>query len=92
VEPGMRSIQTAKEIATLARDLGIKRFLVVGNKVRHERDAAFIRENLDELSLVGLLPYTEHAIDADMHNQALYDVAPEMVEKVREIMSVLEEV
>ena len=92
VEPGMRSIQTAKEIAALARDLGIQRFLVVGNKVRHERDAAFIRENLGELPLVGVLPYTEHAIDADMNSQALYDVAPEMVEKVREIMSALEEI
>lgn len=89
VEPGTRSIQTAKNIAKLAQGLGIQRLLVVGNKVRHERDAAFIRENLRELSVVGMLPYTEKAIDADMHSHALYDVAPEMVEKVRNVVALI---
>ena len=89
VEPGMRSIQTVKEIARLAGDLKITKFWVVGNKVRHERDAAFIRNNLGDLSIVGMLPYSEKAIDADMQNQALYDVAPELVEKAREIVAVV---
>jgi CO dehydrogenase maturation factor len=87
VEPGMRSIQTTKEIARLAGDLKITKFWVVGNKVRHERDAAFIRDNIGNLSLVGMLPFTEKAIDADMENQALYDVAPELVDRVREIVA-----
>lgn len=89
VEPGTRSIQTAKNIAKLAQGLGIQRLLVIGNKVRHERDAAFIRDHLGELPVVGMLPYTEKAIDADMHNHALYDVAPEMVEKVRDIVALI---
>ena len=87
VEPGMRSIQTVKEIARLAGELKITKFWVVGNKVRHARDAAFIQDNLGDLSIVGMLPYTEKAIDADMQNQALYDVAPQMVEKTREIVA-----
>jgi CO dehydrogenase maturation factor len=87
VEPGMRSIQTVKEIARLAGDLNITNFWVVGNKVRHERDADFIRVNLGELSIVGMLPYSEKAIDADMQNQALYDVAPELVNRTREIVA-----
>jgi CO dehydrogenase maturation factor len=87
VEPGTRSIQTAKEIARLAGDLNITKFWVVGNKVRNERDAAFIQESLGDLSLVGMLPYSEKAIDADMQNLALYDVAPELVSKTREIVA-----
>jgi CO dehydrogenase maturation factor len=87
VEPGGRSVQTAKEIARLASDLAIDRFWVVGNKVRHERDADFIRRSLAGLSLVGLFPYTDQAFDADMNNQALYDIAPELVEKTRQIVA-----
>jgi CO dehydrogenase maturation factor len=87
VEPGSRSIQTVKQIASLAADLKITKFWVVGNKVRHERDAAFIRDSLGDLTLVGMLPYTEKAIDADMQNQVLYDVAPELVDKTREIVT-----
>ena len=87
VEPGMRSIHTAKEIARLAADLKISKFWVVGNKVRNERDAAFIRNSLGDLTLVATLPYTEKAIDADMESRALYDVAPELVDGIRDIVT-----
>jgi CO dehydrogenase maturation factor len=87
VEPGGRSVQTAQEIARLASDLAIDRFWVVGNKVRHQRDADFIRRSLPGLSLVGLFPYTDQAFDADMNNQALYDIAPELVEQTRQIVA-----
>jgi CO dehydrogenase maturation factor len=86
VEPGTRSIQTAARIADLAHGLGVKKLWVVGNKVRHERDEAFIRGSLGDLPLVGLLPYSDQAIEADIQNAALYDVAPELVEKTREIV------
>ena len=87
VEPGMRSIQTAKTIARLADDLHIDNLWVVGNKVRNERDKTFLRDQLGELQLVGMLPYSEQAIEADIQNKALYDIAPEMVQKTREIIA-----
>jgi CO dehydrogenase maturation factor len=87
VEPGTRSIQTAKTIAGLARTLGVQKYYIVGNKVRHERDAAFIRDSLGDLPLVGALPYSEQAIEADMQSKALYDVAPDLVEKTRQIVA-----
>jgi CO dehydrogenase maturation factor len=92
VEPGTRSIQTAKRISNLAQGLGIQNFWVIGNKVRHERDAAYIRDNLDQLPVVGLLPYSDQAIEADIQSKALYDVAPAMVEKVREIVAAVLEI
>ncbi len=87
VEPGMRSIQTAKSIAKLAQDLGVARFWVVGNKVRSAHDEAFIRDSLDDLCLVGTLPFSNQAIEADMTSQALYDLAPDMVKATREIVA-----
>lgn len=86
VEPGTRSIQTARTISGLARDLGIRNFWVVGNKVRHQRDESYIRDQLADLSVVGFLPYSELAVEADIQSKALYDVAPDMVQKAREIV------
>ena len=37
--------------------------------------------------IVGFLPYSEQAIEADIQSKALYDVAPELVERVREIVA-----
>jgi CO dehydrogenase maturation factor len=87
VEPGTRSIQTVQAIHTLAQGLGIAKFWVVGNKVRHERDAAFLRDSLEGLPIVGMLPYSEQAIEADIQSKALIDVAPELAEKTREIVA-----
>ena len=87
VEPGMRSVQTVHAIHKLAQGLGIAKFWVVGNKVRQERDAAFIRDSLEGFQIVGLLPYSEQAIEADIQNKALIDVAPDMAQAVREIVA-----
>jgi len=87
VEPGMRSIDTAIAISKLAGDLGITKFWVVGNKVRHKGDEAVIRDRLRELPVVGFLPYSEQAIEADIQNKALYDLAPDLVDRTRKIVS-----
>jgi CO dehydrogenase maturation factor len=85
VEPGMRSLQTAKRISDLAQGLGVNKFWVVANKVRGDRDRSFIQERLEPLPIVGFMPYSDLAIEADIQSKALYDVAPDLVEKVREI-------
>ena len=43
VEPGARSVQTYGNVKRLAADLGVKRVRVVANKVRDERDEAYVR-------------------------------------------------
>lgn len=87
VEPGMRSLQTAQRISELAQGLGVLKFWVVANKVRGERDLGFIQEQLEPLSIAGFLPFSDRAIEADIQSKALYDVAPDLVEKVREIVA-----
>ena len=49
VEPGRRSLQTARQVKELAGDLGIKRVYVVANKVTNDADVAMVREHLPEL-------------------------------------------
>ena len=66
VEPGMRSIETAKKINILSKDLGIKKVAIVGNKIRTKSDQDFIRENVEEIEILGFIPFNESLIESDM--------------------------
>jgi len=66
VEPGQRSIQTARQITRLAGEIGIKKVFVVGSKVQDDRDRAFIEAALPEHHLLGFISYSEEIKSADM--------------------------
>jgi len=85
VEPGSRSLQTARQIRKLAADLGINQVYVVGNKILNEDDRRFIAENLAEFKVLGFLDYDQEIVAADRRDQAPFDVNLEMVENVRTI-------
>jgi CO dehydrogenase maturation factor len=86
VEPGRRSIQTARTILSLARDLGIKQVYAVGNKIVTEDDERFITEQLSDFSMLGFLPSDPKAIEADRKGLAVYGLAPELVTRVETII------
>ena len=85
VEPGRRSIQTARRIIKLASDLGISQYVVVGNKLRDGRDRALIEEALGEVPILGFLSYDPQAIEADLEEEAAFDRAPRLVAQARRI-------
>ena len=86
VEPGRRSIQTAQSIRGLAQDLGIERVYVVGNKIASDSDEAFITEQLPGFHVMGFLPSDQKAMEADRSGRAVFDVAPRLVERARDIV------
>jgi CO dehydrogenase maturation factor len=86
VEPGRRSIQTARSIHTLARDLGIVRVYVVGNKIAADSDETFVEEQLPEFHILGFLPSDRLAIEADRSGQAVFALAPELVARAEAIV------
>ena len=85
VEPGQRSLQTARAIKRLAADIGIPNVYVVGNKIRSSRDEEFIVEHLPGDKVLGFLPFSEAAIEADMNGVAIFDADDRLVAKAREI-------
>lgn len=89
VEPGRRSIQTARTIRRLAQEIGIPRIVVVGNKVRRPSDEAFIAQQLSDFTILGFLPHSSEAIEADLHGVPIFDAAPDLVAKARTIAQAL---
>jgi len=89
VEPGRRSIDTAAHIRKLAKEIHLERIAVVGNKIRSEKDEAFIREHLSDFDFLGFLPYGDALIEADLSGQSPYDVASEAKARVEQMIEKL---
>jgi CO dehydrogenase maturation factor len=73
VEPSRKSVITASRTAALATELGIPRVLAVGNKVRDNSDADFLRREAAGLGIpvVAVLPYQPLVAEADRAGAAL---------------------
>jgi CO dehydrogenase maturation factor len=91
VEPYFKSLETARRMAELARGLGLKRVLLVANKVRDESEQAAFEEFADKhgLEIVATVPYDEKLLEAERAELAPLDFDPE-APAVRAIASIAE--
>ncbi len=89
VEPTKRSLGTALQIKSLANDIGVKRIYLVGNKVQSDDDRRFLEANTPGLPVLGFLPYTAQAQEADRQGLPVGDVSPEMLQAAETIAAAL---
>ena len=85
VEPGLRSLQTARSVVKLARDIGVRSVFAVGNKARGSSDESFLREHLGDLPLLGVIPFSQEIIEADITGASPFHTVPALQEAVRDI-------
>jgi CO dehydrogenase maturation factor len=90
VEPGRRSIDTAGHIKKLASEIQLNNIAVVGNKIRGEKDEAFIRQHLPGIEILGFLPYDDALIEADLDGISPFDVNSPANDVVTDIISKLQ--
>jgi len=76
VEPSIKAVETAKRVYKLAREIEVKNIAAVGNKVTSEEDEEFIKKNLDDLEVLGYIPFDVSVVKADMLGIALIDYNP----------------
>ena len=74
VEPGRRSMDTAGHIRKLASEIGLKNIVIVGNKIRSQKDKAYLKEHLKDFEFLGFIPYDEALIEADLEGVSPFDV------------------
>jgi CO dehydrogenase maturation factor len=90
VEPGMRSLDTARAVRKLAADLGIKKCYVVGNKINSDADRQFISDKLDDFDVLGFMSQNAKIAEADRRGVSPFDIDSQVVSEVREIRERLE--
>jgi CO dehydrogenase maturation factor len=81
VEPGSRSIDTALTIMKLSREIGLKEFGIVGNKVQDEGQERWVRSHFPAALILGMIPYSEVVRDADRNERPLIDVLDDRLRK-----------
>jgi CO dehydrogenase maturation factor len=90
VEPGQRSMQTAKTVKEMAKGLGVKKVFVVANKVRNPDDLKFINDNIGDMEFLGFIHFNESIMTADIKGSSPYMYSPESVDEVKEIKNRIE--
>jgi CO dehydrogenase maturation factor len=91
VEPGQRSMQTARQIESLARGLGVKEVFVVGNKIRQDSEKDFILRHLEGMKFLGFMSYAGDAVTADLDGRSPYDASPGVREEAKKIKAALDQ-
>jgi CO dehydrogenase maturation factor len=89
VEPTRRSLGTAEQIKKLAKDIGLKRLWLVGNKVRNRDEAAFLEAETPAIPVLGMLPADLAVQEADRLGIPVYDHVPALNDAAKKMVEVL---
>ncbi len=89
VEPGRRSIDTAHNIQRLASEIHLSKVALVGNKIRGDKDRAFLEKHLADFDILGFLPYDDQLIEADLEDRAPYETDSPAVQQVQSMITEL---
>jgi MinD-like ATPase involved in chromosome partitioning or flagellar assembly len=93
VEPGRRSVDTAKNIKKLAGEIGVQHICLVGNKIREEEDRVFLEKYASGFEWLGFIPYDQDIIRADLTGISPYETRAKAKDIVQEmVVSIVDEV
>jgi CO dehydrogenase maturation factor len=89
VEPGSRSIETAKNITRMARQLGIKYVAAIVNKITESSQIEAIKGELTGMAALANIRYYPLVQKADLEQKSVFAACPELVEQLRKAKSTL---
>jgi len=89
VEPGQRSVDSARRVIQLAQDIGLHNIALVGNKVRNADDRHFLSASLTDYPFLGYIPFDQAIIEADVAGHSLLDASEYVNQVVSDIYRAL---
>ncbi|MHC4460582.1 MAG: ATP-binding protein [Planctomycetota bacterium] len=92
VEPGGRSIETANNVAKMARELGIRGVGAIANKITETTQTDVIKSQLKDIALLGSLHYSRAVQEADLRCTPTIKADTELVEELTRAKKELEKV
>jgi len=80
-DSSLKSMETAKKLHSLAKQIGIRESLIVGNKVTSQHEAEHIEQfaKQNEIPLLGLVPFDDKILKADMQGETPLKYASQSV-------------
>jgi len=73
VEPGQRSIDCAETVIKMANEIGLRRFIIVGNKITSKDDEEYIIKSLPNQKITAFMPYAQNIREADRDGISVLD-------------------
>lgn len=81
VEPGQRSIQTAKSILKLGKEIGIESFGIIGNKIQSKEQVLWIQKQFAKDKYLGSISLSRIISDSDRSASPLIDCLDSDIKK-----------
>ncbi len=83
VNPGARSRLAAEKIRKLGTDIGIKRIVVLGNRVKDGQDEELIRSSMPDFEIIGFIPEDDEIVSADRLGTRPYNEIEDIPEQIK---------
>jgi CO dehydrogenase maturation factor len=84
VEPGNRSIETAKNIARMAEELGIKHVAAIVNKITDASQVEKIKSQLANMTILANIEYEPAVQEADLQQISVFQASVELVDALKQ--------
>ena len=87
VEPSQRALDSARRVARLAAEIGLRDIRFVANKVASSADAEYLRTELAGQKLIGFIPWSQEIQAAERRGEpVLQNASPELLGRFEEIL------
>jgi CO dehydrogenase maturation factor len=83
VEPGARSIETANNIAQMAKEMGIKSVAAITNKITDNSQIETINAQLTDITIHANIPYNSALQQADLQRKSIFEADPQLLEQLK---------
>ncbi len=88
IEPGQRSVDSAKSVLRMADEIGLKNIKLVANKVDGPEDEKFIKDAFPDHEFLGIIPYSNDIRQNDRDRQSPLDnLSPDTLSQFKTILS-----
>ena len=74
IEPTLNSLETARTIMKLAREIGITDFGIIGNKIQENVQELWMKKQISKDMILGTISYSKIIRDSDLVKQPLIDL------------------
>ena len=83
VEPGSRSIETAMNMAKMAKELGVKQTAAIINKITEPAQLKTIQSQLADIPVLACIEYSGAVQQADLSRENVFDADSALVDKLK---------
>jgi CO dehydrogenase maturation factor len=83
VEPGSRSIETAMNMAKMAKELGVKQTAAIINKITEPAQLKTIQSQLSDIPVLACIEYSGAVQQADLSRENVFNADSALVDKLK---------